>query len=84
MMCPPLASPENGQILTENTEHHFGEVIQFQCNFGYVISGSTSLLCMSTGVWNATVPSCICEYFIIELKKIKHFGTKIWVSEHFF
>ncbi|XP_055635764.1 uncharacterized protein LOC129775276 isoform X1 [Toxorhynchites rutilus septentrionalis] len=57
--CPTLTSPENGKLLTNKTEHHFGDVAHFQCNFGYVISGSTSLLCMSTGEWNATAPECI-------------------------
>jgi Sushi domain (SCR repeat). len=32
--------------------------VSFQCNFGYVLVGSASLLCTSGGVWNGTVPQC--------------------------
>lgn len=62
MMCPTLSAPENGKLLTDKADHHFGDVVQFQCNFGYVISGSTSLICMSTGEWNSSAPECICKF----------------------
>ncbi|XP_058454733.1 uncharacterized protein LOC131432461 isoform X2 [Malaya genurostris] len=59
VMCPLLKSPKNGKLLTNEVNYHFGDVAQFQCNFGYIISGSTTLLCMSTGEWNASIPECI-------------------------
>lgn len=66
VMCPNLNAPENGKLLTTKIEHHFGDLVNFQCNFGYVMSGSASLLCLSSGQWNATVPECMCKYFYIE------------------
>jgi hypothetical protein len=61
VLCPPLTPPENGQLLGDKFEHHFGDVAQFSCDFGYVMSGSSSLVCMSNGKWNATVPECMCK-----------------------
>jgi len=64
VMCPTLTPPDNGKLLTTKSKHHFGDVIQFQCNFGYVMSGSSSLSCLSNGQWNASVPECMCKYKI--------------------
>ncbi|KAK9718535.1 CUB domain [Popillia japonica] len=58
VMCPNLNSPENGLILSTKTKFHFRDLITFQCNFGYVMSGSSALLCTSTGAWNGTVATC--------------------------
>ena len=35
------------------------DMMRFMCDFGYVMSGSPSLLCTSAGEWNGTVPECI-------------------------
>ncbi|XP_069668601.1 uncharacterized protein uif isoform X2 [Periplaneta americana] len=58
MMCPSLQAPENGLILSTKDMYHFGDLVSFQCNFGYVMAGSASLLCTSAGAWNGTVPEC--------------------------
>uniref|UniRef100_A0A1A9UCN5 Uncharacterized protein n=1 Tax=Glossina austeni TaxID=7395 RepID=A0A1A9UCN5_GLOAU len=58
VMCPTLLAPENGKLLTTKYDQHFGDIIKFQCNFGYIMSGSSSLLCLSSGQWNGTVPEC--------------------------
>lgn len=60
--CPDLEAPENGQILTSKNQQNFGDLVRFQCNFGYVMSGSSSLLCMSNAKWNASVPECMCKF----------------------
>lgn len=62
VMCPALTVPENGKLLTTKAKHHFDDVVRFQCNFGYVMSGSSSLRCLSNGQWNASVPECMCKY----------------------
>lgn len=64
VMCPALNAPENGVILATKEKYHFGELINFQCDFGYVISGSASLLCTSAGAWNGSVPECQCKFKI--------------------
>ncbi|XP_046990617.1 sushi, von Willebrand factor type A, EGF and pentraxin domain-containing protein 1 [Schistocerca americana] len=58
VMCPALQAPENGLILSTKDMYHFGDLVSFQCNFGYVMSGSSSLLCTSAGLWNGSVPEC--------------------------
>lgn len=65
VMCPGFTKLENGIILSTKDKYHFGELVKFQCNFGYIMSGSSSLLCTSTGVWNGTMPECRCmlHYF---------------------
>lgn len=60
-MCPSLASPENGKLLSTKASYHFGDIVQFQCDFGYVMSGFSSLLCTSSGTWNGTAPECQCK-----------------------
>ena len=44
-------------------QFHFGDLVSFQCDFGYIMSGSASLLCTSGGIWNGTVPECQCKNF---------------------
>lgn len=58
-MCPALEAPTNGKILTDMDNYRFGDMMRFMCDFGYVMSGSPSLLCTSAGEWNGTVPECI-------------------------
>ncbi|KAH1029275.1 hypothetical protein HUJ05_002540 [Dendroctonus ponderosae] len=58
VMCPSLNAPENGAILSTKEKYHFGDLVRFQCDFGYVMSGSSALLCTSNGAWNGTVPDC--------------------------
>nr|CAD7258136.1 unnamed protein product [Timema shepardi] len=58
VMCPELQSPENGLVLSTKENYHFGDLVSFQCNFGYVMAGPASLLCTSTGAWNGSIPEC--------------------------
>lgn len=58
VMCPNVEAPENGILVSTKTSFHFGDLVSFQCNFGYVLVGSGSLLCTSGGVWNGSVPQC--------------------------
>ncbi|CAG9836717.1 unnamed protein product [Diabrotica balteata] len=76
VMCPTLTSPENGVILTTKDKYHFGDLVKFQCDFGYVMTGSTSLLCTSSGVWNGTVPECKYAQ-CVSLPDNKNEGLKI-------
>lgn len=65
VMCPNLQAPENGMVLSTKESYHFGDLVNFQCKFGYVMAGSASLLCTSTGAWNGTVPQCQCNFNLI-------------------
>ncbi|XP_069982832.1 uncharacterized protein uif isoform X1 [Penaeus vannamei] len=57
-MCPALESPENGKLLDTRSMYHYGDLVKFHCNFGYVMIGSDTLTCTSNGVWNGTLPEC--------------------------
>lgn len=58
IMCPNLQAPDNAVILSTKEKYHFGDLVRFQCDFGYVMTGSSALLCTSTGAWNGTIPEC--------------------------
>lgn len=62
VMCPILRYPENGKLLSTKNSYHFGDIVQFQCDFGFVMSGFSSLLCTSSGTWNGTAPECQCMF----------------------
>ncbi|XP_075792814.1 complement factor H isoform X3 [Pelodiscus sinensis] len=62
--CLPVQAPENGKILATGVyevdeEYSFGQVIQFQCNENYKLSGAKEIHCSDNGNWNAHVPTCI-------------------------
>ncbi|KAF7987305.1 hypothetical protein HCN44_003067 [Aphidius gifuensis] len=58
VMCTNLSAPDNGKILSTKEKYHYGDIVKFQCNFGYVLAGSTTVHCTSSGVWNGTTPEC--------------------------
>jgi len=57
--CPFIDSPKNGILFSTKKSFHYGDHVQVRCKFGYVLTGSPSLLCTSRGVWNGTVPECV-------------------------
>ena len=57
-MCPAVQAPDNGDILTTRTSHHFGDVVMFQCRIGYIMTGSAAIQCQPSGQWNTTTPKC--------------------------
>lgn len=57
-MCPSVAAPEHGHMLSTRTMHHFGDVVAFQCRIGYLLVGSSALQCTAGGSWNASAPEC--------------------------
>ncbi|XP_055948273.1 uncharacterized protein LOC129981454 isoform X2 [Argiope bruennichi] len=61
-MCPTLTAPENGMILSTKKMFHYGDVVNFHCDFAYVMIGNPTILCTSNGVWNGSVPTCEYAY----------------------
>ena len=57
-MCPTLEPPVNGKFLNNMETYRFGDLINFMCDYGYVLVGSPSLICTSAAQWNGTVPEC--------------------------
>lgn len=53
--CQKITDPLNGRKYGTRFLH--GAIASFECNVGYKLVGSRSLLCVD-GNWNASVPVC--------------------------
>lgn len=68
IMCPPLSSPKNGRMISENTNMisenslfepmMYQSQVSFECNRGYQMNGTKSVTCMATKNWTAPEPLC--------------------------
>ncbi|XP_019617399.1 PREDICTED: E-selectin-like [Branchiostoma belcheri] len=54
--CPTLTAPANGALSTTATSYQ--TVVNFTCNPGYVLSGTTNTTCQADGTWRNPVPTC--------------------------
>ncbi len=64
MSCGFLQSPENGRlILLDGTS--VGSVARYECNPGFVLSGSAARSCESDGNWSGVEPICESEFSYI-------------------
>ncbi|KAI8517917.1 hypothetical protein Bbelb_039340 [Branchiostoma belcheri] len=55
LMCPLLSPPLNGFMSGSNS---YGDVVNFTCEPGYNLVGTSSLTCLSDGTWNGNLPTC--------------------------
>ncbi|KAI8515636.1 hypothetical protein Bbelb_064490 [Branchiostoma belcheri] len=53
--CPLLSPPLNGFMTGSNS---YGDVVNFTCEPGYILVGTSSLTCLSDGTWNGNLPTC--------------------------
>ncbi|KAI8500841.1 hypothetical protein Bbelb_216590, partial [Branchiostoma belcheri] len=54
--CPTLTAPSNGALSTTATSYQI--VVNFTCNLGYVLNGTTNTTCQADGTWSNLVPTC--------------------------
>ncbi|CAI8008780.1 Deleted in malignant brain tumors 1 protein, partial [Geodia barretti] len=54
--CPRLALSDHVLVTSQDTS--INTVVSFSCDQGYTLNGDRVIACLSTGVWNGTVPSC--------------------------
>ena len=54
--CPLLTTPYNGTKSSEDTK--CGVTVGFSCNEGFMLSGKSSLACMTNGRWDGVTPQC--------------------------
>ncbi|XP_014442325.2 complement factor H [Tupaia chinensis] len=66
--CLPVTAPENGRIINDlmepDQEYSFGQVVQFECNSGFKLSGRKEIHCSDNGAWSEDPPKCVeisCE-----------------------
>ena len=58
--CGPLLSPDNGAVdISSGTI--VGKEAVYSCNPGYDLSGSSIVVCLSTGRWSDKPPVCIIK-----------------------
>jgi hypothetical protein len=65
MTCIHPGNIDNGYIIGNHADHSnniaIGSVIQYVCIAGYKISGNSSIVCNSDGLWNGSLPTCLSD-----------------------
>uniref|UniRef100_A0A8C6UVW9 Uncharacterized protein n=1 Tax=Neogobius melanostomus TaxID=47308 RepID=A0A8C6UVW9_9GOBI len=41
-----------------------GDVLRFECQFGFELIGERTITCQNNNQWSANIPICICEYIV--------------------
>ena len=59
VVCPALSRPENGIVTLNGVT--FGSLATYVCNTGFVLDGNVQRMCLATGEWSGSDPSCIGE-----------------------
>ena len=54
-----LSNPTNGQVMTPSGTT-FNNMATYSCNGGYTLSGSSTRVCGSNGLWTPDAPTCLC------------------------
>ncbi|XP_035872124.1 complement factor H isoform X7 [Phyllostomus discolor] len=61
--CLPVTAPENGRVVSSafspDQEYSFGQVIKFECNPGFMLSGPKEIHCSDNGLWSGEKPGCM-------------------------
>ncbi|XP_032955308.1 complement factor H isoform X12 [Rhinolophus ferrumequinum] len=72
--CLPVTEPENGRIISSavelNQEYTFGQVVQFECNAGFMLDRPKEIHCSANGVWSGETPNCVA--ISCKLPEISH------------
>ena len=56
IICPPVVNIEHGRV--SGSQSVFGSVLEFECNEGHTLVGSTSISCKDNGEWSSHTPMC--------------------------
>ena len=54
--CGPLDDPENGTVFIFGTM--FGSAAFYSCFTGYVLVGASFRICLASGNWSGSAPTC--------------------------
>ncbi|XP_078668013.1 inactive serine protease PAMR1-like isoform X2 [Branchiostoma floridae x Branchiostoma belcheri] len=57
--CSNPGLPTNGLSVLSDVQFRQGDSIQFYCDDGYELTGSSELLCDGSGSWSAQLPVCV-------------------------
>ena len=61
--CPRPRSIEHGRI-REPFKNSFGNVMEYECDDGYYLTGRSRRTCLANGTWDGQEPSCETGEFI--------------------
>lgn len=50
--------------LREGSGFSNGDVLRFECQFGFELIGERTITCQNNNQWSANIPICICECYI--------------------
>jgi hypothetical protein len=53
-----LQSVSHANVTPVKTEYILDDVINYECELGYMLNGSASLMCMENNTWNSSAPVC--------------------------
>uniref|UniRef100_H2Z7B0 Sushi domain-containing protein n=1 Tax=Ciona savignyi TaxID=51511 RepID=H2Z7B0_CIOSA len=57
--CRPVTAPVNGAMSPSNQGTWFaGQSVRYSCNRGYVVTGSSVIVCQTDGTWSSDEPTC--------------------------
>ncbi|XP_063331467.1 beta-2-glycoprotein 1-like [Pelmatolapia mariae] len=73
-LCPYPDSPSNGDLYYEDTVYQ--STINYTCQEGYILSGSSTSVCQANGTWSTPVPECIAV--TCGLPPIPEFGMIVY------
>ncbi|XP_078666423.1 uncharacterized protein LOC144908582 isoform X2 [Branchiostoma floridae x Branchiostoma belcheri] len=59
LQCETLTAPANGALSTTATSYQ--TVVNFTCNTGYVLNGTTNTTCQADRTWSNSVPTCTLD-----------------------
>ncbi len=58
--CGRLDNPENGQVTVSGVSA--GSNARYRCNTGFELVGAATRICLQTGQWSGSAPSCQGEF----------------------
>lgn len=65
--CGPLKAPLNGSLTGNLTV--FPNIVQFECDPGFLLSGSSLRMCQANGTWHGLNTKCSGENSDLEIKE---------------
>ena len=83
--CGDPGIPSNGQKISSTNSFMYASTVLFSCNHGCNLVGSTSIVCLSSGVWSDILPVCNCNgdlttSFINPTQSHKSSMAEVWTS----
>ena len=63
--CPSIQNPLNGELVGD--DFSVNSTVQFVCNAGYAVRGSSKSTCLLQGMWSHDPPTCQSLLYVFVL-----------------